>query len=100
MNEKRFAEAYVTGKFRMKKWGKYKMRYGLRNHRIDEDLVEQSLSLIDEDEYLSVLKTLIEKKNNSLKEGNKLIRKKKILDFVVNKGYESSLANNLINEIL
>ncbi|MFT4526615.1 MAG: regulatory protein, partial [Bacteroidia bacterium] len=51
LNESRFVEAYVRGKFRMKGWGRLKIRAGLSVHRIDKKMMQKALYQIDEDEY-------------------------------------------------
>jgi regulatory protein len=36
LNEERYAIAFAGGKFRMKGWGRIKIRYALKQHRISE----------------------------------------------------------------
>ena len=91
INEERFAKAYVRGKFHMKKWGRNKIAAGLKQHKISPYCLKKGWQEIDEEEYLKVLLELIEKKESSLKETNQFIRKKKIAQFAIQRGFESHL---------
>lgn len=94
MNEERFAEAFVSGKFNIKKWGKLKIKKHLKQKRISDYSINKAISQIDEDEYLNTLNHLAE---NKLVKGKSTWEKKaKIKRYLANKGYE----NDLINEVL
>jgi len=62
INEERFAMAYAGGKFRIKKWGKVKIKTGLKMHNISEYCISKALKSIKEDEYMKALARLLEKK--------------------------------------
>jgi regulatory protein len=42
LNEERFAKLYAGGKFRMKHWGRVKIRYGLKQHLVSEYCLKQA----------------------------------------------------------
>jgi regulatory protein len=63
LNEERFALAYSLGKFRIKGWGKNKIRQGLKLKRITDKLIIKSLKSIEDDDYLMMLKKILQKKN-------------------------------------
>src|SRR5262245_50507296 len=52
LKEERFAIAYATGKFRIKKWGVVKIRQGLIEKKVSEPLIRLALDQIDPGEYL------------------------------------------------
>ncbi|MEM9858982.1 MAG: regulatory protein RecX [Bacteroidota bacterium] len=91
INEERFAKAYVRGKFRLKKWGRNKIAAGLKQHKISPYCLKKGWEEIDEAEYLKVLLELIEKKDRSLKEKNQFIRKRKVAQFAIQRGFEPQL---------
>lgn len=93
LNEMRFAEQYSLGKFRLKKWGRNKIRYQLKSKKISEYCIKKALSLIDEEEYESVLSNLIERKLAELSSEKPFIKQKKIYLYLIQKGYESDLIN-------
>jgi regulatory protein len=91
LNEERFAEAFVVGKFKMKEWGRKKIRYALKEKRVKHDTVEKALEKIDEKDYLEILQKLAKEKYTSLKDEQYLIRKKKTMDYLIQKGYEEGM---------
>jgi len=62
INEERFAIALAGGKFRMKKWGRHKIKAELRRHKITETIINKALQTIPYDEYDSTLTGIIEKR--------------------------------------
>ena len=97
LNEERFAIAYAGGKFRMKDWGKNKIKYGLKQQQVSDFCIKKALQSIDDGEYEQKLRKLFTAKEKTLKsEKNIFIKKKKIQQYLLQKGYESSLVNELI----
>jgi regulatory protein len=99
LNEERFASQYVGGKFRMKDWGRKKIYYALKEKRVSEYNIKKALQQIDEDAYLEVLRELAEKKYESLKDEQHLVRKRKTIDYMLQKGYEPDLVMATVNSI-
>jgi regulatory protein len=97
LNEERFAIQYAGGKFRMKDWGKKKILYGLREKKVSDYSIKKALAAIDEEDYLKTLNKLAEEKYNSLKGEQYLERKKKTIDYLVQKGYEYELVNKALS---
>lgn len=89
INEKRFAESYVRGKFKVKRWGKYKIREGLRMKGISDALIEKQLSGISREQYLENLEHLVEQRNLSGKLSQEELSKQ--YRYFLSKGYESDL---------
>ena len=96
LNEERFSKSYARGKFYQKKWGKIKIMQGLKQKRIPTNLIDKGIEEINEEDYKSTLMELTEKKWNILRESEVYLKKKKIYNYLLQKGYEY----NLINEIL
>lgn len=94
LNEERFAEAYVSGKFRIKQWGRIKIRQSLKQKKISDYSINKALSQINDEEYILTLQTLAE--NKIVKAKNDWERKIKIKSYLASKGYE----NDLINDVL
>ena len=99
LNEERFAIQYVGGKFRMKDWGRKKIYYALKEKKVSEYSIKKALMQIDEEAYQETLKELAEKKYESLKEEQHLVRKRKTIDYLLQKGYESDLVTGTVNAI-
>ncbi len=97
LNEERFAQLFSGGKFRMKGWGKVKIRQELKARQISEYCINKGLKEINEEDYLEKLKDLKEKKELTEKEKNPILRKKKIAQYLISKGYESDLVWGILN---
>jgi regulatory protein len=97
MNEERFSIAYSGGKFKMKQWGRIKIKHALRQKQVNENYIKLALKQIDENEYRSVLKKSAKEKYASLKNEQYLIRKKRTMDYLIQKGYEPELINSVVN---
>ena len=100
LNEERFARSFVRGKFRIKKWGRIKIKQELKFREISSPIVKLALTEIEEKDYRQTLYTLAEKKLNLIKEPNSLKKKKKLGDYLVQKGYESALVYEVVREIM
>ncbi|RYD56909.1 MAG: RecX family transcriptional regulator [Sphingobacteriales bacterium] len=101
LNEERFARAIARGKFRMKQWGKQKIIQQLKQQRISEYCIKKALTEIDSDEYDQTLRKLAEKKWAELRtERSVPARKAKTYRYLMQKGYESSMIQDAINEII
>ena len=96
LNEERYAIAYAGGKFRAKDWGKIKIKYGLKQHQVSDYCIKKALKTIDDEQYVKTLQKLFTAKEKTLKsEKNIFIKKKKIQQYLMQKGFESSLINEL-----
>lgn len=99
LNEERFALAYISGKFKIKKWGKIKIKQGLKLKRVPEPIIKKALNSIDGDEYFETLKILLEKKQRVEKEKNAIKRQFKLLNYLHSKGFEKDLIFILLKNI-
>lgn len=91
INDCRFAQAYVSGKIRINKWGKQKIRAGLYKHQISEECITLALNQCDENTYVNMLKAHINMRKNRLSE-EQLIR------WLLGKGFEYQLIVSLISK--
>jgi regulatory protein len=99
LDEERFAMAYAGGKFRVKGWGRIKIKHALRQKKINEYTISRALDQIDKGEYELTLKKLAEEKYVFLKNDQYLIRKKKTIDYLMQKGYEPKLISTIVNAL-
>ncbi|MDE1207783.1 regulatory protein RecX [Tenacibaculum larymnensis] len=99
LNEERFSKSFARGKFRIKKWGKDRIVRELKFRDISAYNIKSALKEIDEEEYIKTLYNLIEKKNASVSETNHFKRKKKIADYLLYRGFESSLIYEALKTI-
>lgn len=99
LNEERFAIQYAGSKFRMKHWGKVKIRYSLKQKQVSDYCIRKALIQIDQSSYLSTLEKLAEQKRASLTdESNVFVKMRKMQDYLLQKGYEADLVKQFIRD--
>lgn len=100
LNEERFAIQYAGGKFRIKHWGKNKIKQALKQKQVSDYCIKKALKEIDNTDYIKTFEKLVEQKMKTLtSEKNIFIKKKKLQDFLLMKGYESELVNEEVGKI-
>ena len=99
LNEERFAKQFVGGKFRMKDWGRKKIYYTLKEKKVSEYAIKVAMKEINEEDYQKMLEELAEKKYESLKGEQFMVRKKKTMDYLLQKGYESDLVSGALKRL-
>lgn len=101
LDEERFAIAFVSGKFRIKRWGRIKIRSHMKLKRISEHSIKKGLSQIDPDEYWETVLQLAEKKLADLRSPEDRWQKKaKIIRYLQSRGFEMDLSQDAADQIL
>jgi regulatory protein len=100
LNEERFATAFAGGKFRIKNWGKNKIKTELRLRKISDYSINKALKTINEDDYLNVLHKVVFKKWRITNEKNEQKKIFKTMQYVISRGFESSLVNDCIKQLI
>jgi len=96
LDDERFATQFVLGKFRIKKWGKIKIRYELKQKRISEELIQNALDSIPDEEYYAVLKQLIQKSGYNTQNYSDKV---KLLRYLQSKGYDYEEIKQVLTNI-
>ena len=100
-SEQRFANAYAGGKFRHLRWGKLKIKQGLRARGIGSaEIVRAFAEEIPEAEYTDMLQTLLLRKYQTLQTGKPTLRKQKLISYALGKGYELDLVLDVLQNHL
>ncbi|MEQ1745794.1 MAG: regulatory protein RecX [Saprospiraceae bacterium] len=90
VDEGRFARAFARGKFRINQWGRVRIRLELQQRGIVPEAIEQALrEEIDEEEYVSLLKNLLEKRQKHY--GSDPHARAKSAAALIRAGFESEL---------
>jgi len=91
LDEARYCRAFVLDKFKFNKWGKLKIANYLRQKQLPESEIENGLAEIEPEAYQEMIKGLIAQKSQQLKDDlTSIERKKKISQFLLQKGFEFS----------
>lgn len=91
LNESRFATQFTLGKFRMKQWGRIKIKAALQQKQVSAYNVKSALSQIDEEEYFKTIKKLAEKKMKTLTAETNYNKKHKTIQYLLQKGFENNV---------
>lgn len=98
LNEDRYVEDFVRGKFNIKKWGRLKIKAELLKKKINSKKVEEELNKIREEDYIKTLEYLLEKKKALLPNvEDELKLRDKLYRYLISKGYESDLIVKALN---
>lgn len=100
IDDKRYASLFAIDKFKLKKWGKRKIRYALKQKGVSEEIIAGSLDNIDDMEYENTLNTELQKKLVSIHSGNTLKVRGKLFNFAQSRGFESDLTYKVIDLIM
>ena len=99
INEERFAKSFVRGKHNYKGWGKNRIVNELKFRNISSRIIETALKEIPEATYLENFHQLAEKHWNNITERKGPKKNKKFVDFLLRKGYETSLIYEKLKEL-
>ena len=98
LNEERFAKAFASGKFRIKKWGRNKIERALENKGISQYCIRKGLKEIDPDEYPKALESIVRTKLEKTKAENIYEKRDKVAKFAITKGYEPELVWEILKK--
>lgn len=87
VDDDRYSRAFVRDKVRYNKWGRLKVAQALRMKRIPDDVIASALDEIDRDEYLGILRQLIQAKRKSTKADSEYALKMKLMRFAASRGF-------------
>ncbi len=96
LNEERFAIAFAGGKFRVKHWGKVKIKLELKQKDISEYCLNKALNEISDQDYLHTLNEQIDKKWSETTDKNVLSKRAKVARYIAGKGFEQDLIWNIL----
>lgn len=100
LDEERFAESFVSGKYNIKKWGRIKITQHLKQKRVSAYSIKKGLSQIEDKEYYATLVQLAEKKKSMLKPDKNIWNQKaKVMRFLNSRGFEQHLIYQVIDDI-
>jgi regulatory protein len=100
LNEERFAQQFAGGKFRMKQWGRVKIKYELKQKQVSEYCIKNAMKEIDQTDYEKTLAKLASVKFESLGTEKNIFNKlRKTQDYLLQKGFEPDLIKEVLMKL-
>lgn len=90
IDESRYSRGFVNDKLRFNKWGRVKIAYELRRKHLPESVCAEALTAIDEEEYRTLLLSLLKEKKKTVRGKDNRDAFGKLLRFGVGRGFETS----------
>ncbi len=100
LDDSRYSRFYVRDKFRFNGWGRIKIRWQLSHKKIDRNIIDDALQLIDEVEYFESLNDLLSRKIKTLAGKDYHYIKGSLLRFSQSRGFEYEIALKIIDELM
>ena len=96
VDDERYARAFVKDKVRYNKWGRRKVEQALWAKHIDDDIRQRVLDEVDDNEYLSVLRPLLQQKRKSTKAQSDYELNQKLIRFALSRGFTFDIIRQCI----
>lgn len=102
INDTQFAKKYAAEKCALRKWGPLKIRSHLYKKGISKSVSNQAISEAFRDENFNktFLTLVFKRKRRFLKEQNLFKRKKKVFNYLAQRGYRASDIYNHLDELM
>lgn len=97
VDDERYARAFVKDKVRYNKWGRRKVEQALWQKHIDESVRQQVLDEVDDDEYISILRPMLQQKRKSTKASSEYELNGKLIKFAMSRGFTMDIIKQCIN---
>lgn len=100
LNDERFARSFARGKFKIKRWGRAKITRELKQREISVYCIKKGLSEIEEEAYLKTLEQELLRRERLERKGlHPYLKRRKLADYMFQRGYESFLTWEAINRL-
>lgn len=96
VDNSRYAKAYVKDKFQFNKWGRKKIWMMLKAKSIDDDVIQEALTEIDEEKYIEVLRELIDSQRKKIKGKSEYEVKGKLYNYALSRGFEGGIISRIL----
>ena len=97
VDDERFARAFANDKVKYNKWGRRKVEQAMWLKHIAEDIRQRVLDSIDDEEYIAILRPLLQQKRRSVKEHNDYELRQKLIKFAIGRGFTMDIIKQCIS---
>lgn len=99
IDESRFARYFVNDKLRFNKWGRVKINYEMQRKGIPSSIRSEALEGIDEQEYRSILLSLLKSKKKVTRGKDDREVYAKLLRFAAGRGFETRETSRCLKQL-
>lgn len=99
LDEERFARSFARGKFRMRQWGRDRIRRELQRRDISAYCLRKAFEEIDEAEYRATLLAILEKRLAQDSDRNPYEQRQRTAAYAIRRGYEPALVWEFLREL-
>lgn len=96
VDDERFARAFANDKVKYNKWGRRKVEQAMWLKHIAEDIRQRVLDSIDDEEYIAILRPLLQQKRRSVKAHNDYELRQKLIKFAIGRGFTMDIIKQCI----
>ncbi len=96
VDNERYARAFVKDKILYNKWGPKKVEQALWQKHISEDIRQEVLNEVDDEEYLTILRPLLQQKRKTTKASSTYELNQKLMRFALGRGFSYDLIKQCI----
>ena len=97
VDDERFARAFANDKVKYNKWGRRKVEQAMWLKHIAEDIRQRVLDGIDDEEYIAILRPLLQQKRRSVKAHNDYELRQKLIKFAIGRGFTMDIIKQCIS---
>ena len=96
LDERRFARAFVKDRFSFNGWGRIKIAHQLRLKHIQTDIINEAMTVIDDEQYRQRLNQLLTAKWRTVKEREPRAAWAAMMRFAASRGFEVPIASECV----
>ena len=97
VDDERFARAFANDKVKYNKWGRRKVEQAMWLKHIAEDIRQRVLDSIDDEEYIAILRPLLQQKRRSVKAHNDYELRQTLIKFAIGRGFTMDIIKQCIS---
>lgn len=98
LNDRSFAKSYINNQIITTNKGPYKIKKELNEHRVDNDIIEEELTVFNQEQQLEKIEKVATRLFKTNRNRGGFVLKKKMINDLVNLGYDLAVITKVIEE--
>lgn len=99
IDEERYCRFFVRDKIRYNKWGRRKVEQALVMKRIPRDIITAALNEVDPEEYIAILRPLLQSKRKTIKAASEYELNAKLTRFAMGRGFDMDIIRECVERL-